>query len=334
MHPARNILTLVLTTASVLAIPAGAAADTELWSTDGPATPVAAASGHLAFSAFDPATKQYTLMIGDRSTTPVAIRPAGVAPSAAPFDVSIGSLNGKPAVLYSRCAESRRRCDIYRHPLNGGSEAKVGTISSRSADEAQPALTGNGRIVFVRRATSLVSSGFTARSPKVRVACDRVYIGDTRRSTPPRRLNLPLCGSVSALVTGQGKAVVIVDGDPETNPSSTVVVLRLNGGLAKIRARASAGATGFSPFRALAFSRYTVVASQVGSRPDLKSGFVRFPIPLGIPNSIPNAGIVGPFAVDGEETFTFVGQPTAAGGVCGVDGIPCRLVQSTGLPTG
>ena len=355
--PARVAAILLAVTALLSA--SAAQADTELWSSDGPATPIAAGYGHIAFSAFDRATGRYSLMIGDRATTPVSIHAASVATSRRPFDVAIAKLGRVPVVLYSRCAFGRRGCDIFRYALiGGGGEAKIHAVSSASRDEVQPALTDTGKLVFVRRATRLVSTGFTSRTAKARVPCDEVYVGAVRGTTAPRRLSLPLCSQISALVTGKGKVVVIANGDPNVNPSTTLVALRLNGGVAKIRGRASAGSSGFSPFRALAFSGSSVIASQVGNRPDLQSGFVRYPIPSGGPSATPSPDIVGPFAVDGEETFTFSGRPgpilngARAGGVCGagsdaelsplgtpIDQIirgeaPCRLVQSTGLPTG
>ncbi len=341
MRPARTLLTLVLTAASALSLPALAHADTELWSSDGPATPIAAGYQHLAFSSFDSSTGRYALMIGDRAVTPIAIRKASVKTSRRPFDVSISKLGRTPVVLYSRCANGLRACDIYRYPLAGGRETKVRSVSTRSRDEAYPTLSSIGQLAFVRRATRRVSTGFTSRASTARVQCDQVYVGRAQGRAAARRLDLPLCGEISALVVGQGRAVAIVNGDPKLNPSATVVALRLNGGLAKIRARASAAASGFSPFLALAFSGSSVIASQVGSRSDLLSGFVRFPVPVGRATSTPSASIVGPFAIDGDETFSFRGipGPTASQATpvarCGSGSdTPCRLVQSTGLPTG
>lgn len=357
MFASTTRLITALIAAGGLTAPVVAHADTELWSGDGAATPIAAGDKHLAFSSYDRATKRYTLMIGDRTSTPVTIRAAEVATSSRPFDVSIGKLGGKAVVVYSRCADGERACDIYRYPLAGGREAKLGAASSRLHDEAHAALTDKGQVVFVRRATRRVTTGFRSRTAITRVQCDGVYVRSLKDSAPPQRLDLPLCGEVSALATSGSKVAVILVGDPVSNPSTTLAVLRLRGGIAKVRGRASAGQDGFSPYAAVAFLRYTVIASQVGNRPGLASGFLRYPIPAGNPVPSPNPNLVGPFAIDGDAIFHFSGRPGSDGygptapGVCGAgsDAIlsapgtpedqivrgeaPCRLVQSTGLPT-
>jgi len=96
----------------------------------------------IVWSRYDESVKAYRLVVrrGAVNTLPL------VDPSPIPFDADVGSdAQGRPAVVYSRCASYRHdrdwrdRCDLYILSLATGAERKVGS-ASRAASESGPSL--------------------------------------------------------------------------------------------------------------------------------------------------------------------------------------------------
>src|SRR6188474_3203265 len=97
----------------VLAPPAWA--DTPIATVAAP-TSVSANGGRLVWSAYDPATRRYSLMTRFAGV----ISPVPVEPRSVPFDVDLGPKpNGSTVAAYSRCSlepeppNPARGCDIY-----------------------------------------------------------------------------------------------------------------------------------------------------------------------------------------------------------------------------
>lgn len=152
-------LLCLLTLASALAVPAAAAAATPISLQQRPST-VSSLQGVIAWSDYDAAADQYRLMVGRPGQAPA---PAPIAPSAQPFDVTVGDdATGTFTALYTRCAHpgapSRgdvnpargTGCDIYALNLDTGVEQHLTRLSAPDADESQPAMR-DGEVVFVRR---------------------------------------------------------------------------------------------------------------------------------------------------------------------------------------
>lgn len=109
-HPMSRPATIVAAlTVAAAVVASPASAQTKLASFK-QATPVGAYRDTIAFSAYDPASKTYTLNVrqgsGPIRSVPVAPRTDG------PFDANVGrGPSGQPLVIYSACPA--RRCGIY-----------------------------------------------------------------------------------------------------------------------------------------------------------------------------------------------------------------------------
>ena len=119
---------------------------------------VAAYGGTLAWSAYDDATRRFTLMVRDDA----GVRSLGVATRGAAFDVDLGpGPDGTPVAVYSRCAADPtfaeplgyRGCRLYRYDLPGGPEQAIPIRRPAGFSDAKPAIW-RGRLAWVRRADS------------------------------------------------------------------------------------------------------------------------------------------------------------------------------------
>lgn len=151
-----RILPLLLSFAllGVAAAPAGA--ETQL-AAEQRAFTASAVGDTVVWSSFDPAAEVYRL-VTLRDGAPVTLP---VPPSAEAFDVDVGTnRSGTPVAVYSRCTQpapslepptfSPRGCDVYRYYFASGTEQRLTTLSSPTADETQPT-AWRGEIAFVRR---------------------------------------------------------------------------------------------------------------------------------------------------------------------------------------
>lgn len=138
----------------------------------------------IVWSSFDPAAEAYRL-VTLRDGAPVALP---VPPSAEAFDVDVGTnRSGTPVAVYSRCAQpapsvvppdfSPRGCDIYRYDFASGTEQRLATLSSPTADERQPT-AWRGEIAFVRE---------NPRGTELRIGNTTRGARGTRRLTSLRR---------------------------------------------------------------------------------------------------------------------------------------------------
>ena len=108
--------------------------------------------GLTAWSAFQPATGTYRLMLREEGALGV---PAGVGPRAVPFDVDLGPGPGGGVVaVYSRCAREPQRhdaagvllratgrgCDVFRYDVATGQESKLAGASTDQASEFLPSV--------------------------------------------------------------------------------------------------------------------------------------------------------------------------------------------------
>ena len=153
---AARALALAALAAGVLA-PAADAAPITL-STEQRATPIAAWAGTVAWSSYDAAAGNYRPMV---SRNGAEAQPVAVAPSAAPFDLDLGTnRNGSTYAVYSRCSTPGAQipgrgtvaatgCDIYRLSLATGVEQPLHSISSPRFDERDPTIF-RGEIAFIR----------------------------------------------------------------------------------------------------------------------------------------------------------------------------------------
>jgi hypothetical protein len=156
----RAVLALVV----LLVFPAAARADFTVSAVERP-TPVSAYAGRLVFSQYDAAAGVYRLLESHASPAGQVTTPLPVAPRNVPFDADVGpSADGRPAVVYSRCATaeprlgadglpiwaSGRGCDVYQYVLGGaGGEVRVDGVSTGGASEFLPTLW-RGAIAFGR----------------------------------------------------------------------------------------------------------------------------------------------------------------------------------------
>lgn len=134
---------------------ADASAQTRLGTYEAP-TGVSAHRETVAWSAFDPATGRFQLMLSQRG----AVRAAAVGPRRVPFDADVGrGPKGRAVIVYSRCSEERynretaasrtRGCDLYVLDPAGGGEREVSVSGARSGNDTDPVVWGD-RIVFNR----------------------------------------------------------------------------------------------------------------------------------------------------------------------------------------
>jgi hypothetical protein len=148
---------------------------------------LAADGDSMAWSAYDPATRQFWLTLRERGV----VRQAPVAPCRVPFDVDVGRApSGGALVVCSRCAKEsltwRRRtsgCDLYAFDPAGDRERSI-PVRPRAAEDSRPVVSA-GRIVFVRsigdRDVLFVASVAGGRATRVPItamrAGDELYDG-------------------------------------------------------------------------------------------------------------------------------------------------------------
>ena len=144
MRPHRALLAAPLVLGLVVSGPASAES-TVVAELQRPST-IRSHAGIQVFSAFEDGAYRLAILRADR----VELVP--VSPSQAPFDADIGpDRNGRPQLVYSRCATEGRGCDLFVFPLaGGGTERPVRGANTAAADEFAPTLW-KGRIVFARK---------------------------------------------------------------------------------------------------------------------------------------------------------------------------------------
>jgi hypothetical protein len=149
----------------LLATPHTALADDTIATVSRP-TPLSAYAGRLAWSSYDPATREYALMISAGGVTSAV----PVGPRSVPFDVDLGpDRNGDVVAVYSRCRHDPPRrdpaignviaqlpdwargrgCDLYRFDFESGRETPVASANSPRASEFMPSIW-RSRIAFAR----------------------------------------------------------------------------------------------------------------------------------------------------------------------------------------
>jgi hypothetical protein len=150
---------LLIAVASFVFLLAGTASAADTVLAPAPdSTGITAYGGHVVFSRYDGATSRWALVrwhAGLIDQLPVPER-------SVPFDADAGSdADGKPVVVYSRCAtdpavwpipdwETAGGCDVYELPLTGASiERKLTPASSASASETTPSMW-RGALAFAR----------------------------------------------------------------------------------------------------------------------------------------------------------------------------------------
>jgi hypothetical protein len=177
-----SIRTLVPALAVVALIPAAPAAADQPIAEIGRESPVAAYGGWEAWSAFDEASGSYALTLRDPQG---AVKPAPLAPSDQPWDVSLGpDARGDVVAVYRSCDEDG--CDVRRLNVATGRDQALRSVSSPSYDEATPAIW-RSTVVFTRHVGR----------------CDVPYVKDLRSSKPSRRLLKSKC-----LTTPAGQAAI------------------------------------------------------------------------------------------------------------------------------
>ena len=165
------------------AIPTAAAAPAAPIASVAAPSPVTAFGNTLAWSAFDDATGQYTLMVRDGAGT----RAVGVPTRRGPFDADLGpGTHGNTVLVYSRCATDPSfeqplgydGCRLYRVDLPHGTEHRIPVRRRRGFSDTNPAVWGGG-LAWVRRA----DTGAGADRPQV-------LLGSADRVVTPRPVAL------------------------------------------------------------------------------------------------------------------------------------------------
>jgi hypothetical protein len=149
MRLTRSILALAAAVAAAALVPAAAQAQggVQLAQEQHP-TPVAAFHGTVMWSHLDPATGAYQLMLSQDGGAP---RVVPVAERSQPFDIDLGSnRGGSTYAVYTRCTDGDSGCDVYRLRPSTGAEQHITKLSSPTADERDPTISG-GNIAFIRR---------------------------------------------------------------------------------------------------------------------------------------------------------------------------------------
>jgi hypothetical protein len=151
----RRTLALAAAGCAALTLPAPAAAQEEVLARVDRPTPIAAHDGVVAWSARDPATDRYRLVVrADGVTAPLPIPTRSV-----PFDVDLGpTASGGVVAVYSRCRTDPpnsvqmvrgRGCDIYEYDFARATERRVPGVNSTGASEAWPSFH-RPRLAFAR----------------------------------------------------------------------------------------------------------------------------------------------------------------------------------------
>ncbi len=197
----------------------------------------------VAWSAYDPATRQFTLMVLERGI----LRPAPVPTRSVLFDVDVGrSSTGGALVVYSRCAHESLRwrqvasgCDLYAFDPATDRERRI-PVEPRSAEDSHPVVS-DGRVVFLRtlrgRDELYVARVAGGRARPVPIA-------------PPRAANQTYARSAKDL-DGQRLAFVLARGGQEVH------LQHLDGSHWQRVARLSGGESG-SAFIGLSFDGATL----------------------------------------------------------------------------
>lgn len=140
---------LLAAAALALLAPSAQAADTTL-ARLAASTTISAGSGIVLHSAYDKATKRYSLMqisnYGDGTTS----TRVPIASSPTPFDADVGpTSSGHPFYVYERCEKSNEAsCDIYAFNPKTGREQRSKASDPKHAEHH--ATYWKGRLAFVR----------------------------------------------------------------------------------------------------------------------------------------------------------------------------------------
>ncbi len=341
MRPRLQHLLQVSVAAVALVAPAPAAADEPLAELARD-TPVAAYGGALAWSAYDPVSRLYRLVI--RQDGQSVFARAQLLPRA--FDVSLGpDRRGRVVALYTRCrtpARGRRperNCDVHRYDLRTRREHRLAAVSSPSFDEAWPA-QWREHVTFARRARTRVVDGFDHRpSPRGRLVldCDIPYVKRLTSRAASRRLDRSQCGATAGMAI-RGDTIIHVTGIDQGGAGSESQVrrLRTGGGAARILARTGGGEGGYSPFVSPNLSGSSVWLTRVGRRERVKQGFLRIDLrSRRLTTVAANVNLHGGLARDERGRFWYVQGPAPdfdGESRCDFALEPCRLVAASASP--
>ena len=319
MSPMRRSLPVALLSVLVLA-PAVARADTPIAVTPAP-TNVASYGGFVAWSQYDPGTRQYQLAIAQHDAAPKIIRAAA---SPAPLEVSLGpDSNGKVVALYVRCTSAPKNendvangCDAWRYQTSSGSQAKLG-FSSPHDDEEWPA-QWRGQFVFGR---ALLSGSGTST-----IRCDVPYRRAVTGSTSSR-MDRGHCAAMNGLAI---RGTVVGQTSIARNESQ-VRLLSTSGGSMRVATSSSYGEES-NFLGGPALDATYVYAARYGVHPI--QSFVRIKRSgLAKQEVAAHLALAGTIAIDGQ-TISYVEQMAGyRGDTCGATA-PCRVVRSPSSPFG
>ncbi len=167
---------------------------------------VTAYGGWAAWSRYDPATKQFALVL--RSPAGLITLPA-IPERAATFDVNLGPIGKSLVAVYSRCSDSvaLSGCQIYELPL-GGSQPRERLLAIPGGGSLHEPAIWQGRVAFLQRnpaGGSEDAANPTARRPDLLLTWKRGSGGLQRVALPAskgsRRAGWPhgLTGLISGL---------------------------------------------------------------------------------------------------------------------------------------
>jgi hypothetical protein len=140
-------------------------------------TPLAANHGTVAWSAYDPGTREFRLTVYRRG----AMRQVPVPPRAVPFDADVGlGPGGRPMLVYSRCRRESydpdtglartRDCDLRAFDLTSDRERAI-PAGDGPTDDSEPIVSGN-RVVFSRGGRVYTAPVQGGRARRVRIRGD------------------------------------------------------------------------------------------------------------------------------------------------------------------
>lgn len=288
------------------------------------ASPVAALGGVAAWSAYDPATGTYRLVLHRRG----AVTATATAAASAPLDVSLGrDAAGRLVALYRRCSRSAPSgpadCDIYRYDVADAREELVGEVSKGGRDEGWPVQSGR-RLAFV---ALRAGSGPGGRR------CDVPYVKTLGSERPARRLDSGRCARTVGLSLRGQRLVQLTSGPASEGSPSELRRLDAGGGRLRLLSRISdREGAGHDHYRGTpSQSRgavYVLRSTASGDR------FVRVGLRSGRRSEVPaRTELQGAFARDERGTSWYVESPAAFD--CSYaqrPDVPCRLVRASADP--
>jgi hypothetical protein len=313
-----SIRKLVPALAALALIPAAPASADQAIAEIGRESPVAAYGGWEAWSTFDEASGTYALTLRDPQGT---VKPAPLAPSDQPWDVSLGpDAHSDVVAVYRSCGSDG--CDVRRLYVATGRDQALRSVSSPSYDEATPAIW-RSTVVFTRRVGR----------------CDVPYVKDLSSSRPSRRLLKTKC-----LTTPAGHAAIrasrIVISSMDLSHADSHGAGRKTSEL-RLYLSTAAGSrvidqSSFGEesnlFGQVALDGRFAYTLHYGLHPT--TAFVRVPLTRGAPEEVRTfRDVTGAFAKPAASDAIYV--ETQGGEELGCDGftdVPCRLVYASPSP--